>query len=538
MTIRVTNFRVSLNKDADDLGSIVAERLRLPLKEVERLQIVRKAIDARRKPQISFVYTLDVDVKAEPQVIAKFKRDQDITRKAVQEVVHLPFGSKSLQYPPVVVGMGPAGLFAALWLAKYGFKPIVFERGQDVDARTENVAAFWQGGELNPESNVQFGEGGAGTFSDGKLTTRINDPRMAEVLGELVEAGAPREIVYLHKPHVGTDRLRIVVKNLRQKIIALGGQVYFQSKITDILTADKRITGIEVNKTTHLPCEVLLLGIGHSARDTYQLLDKRGVALEAKPFSVGVRIEHEQKLIDTAQYGQAAGHQRLGPADYALVYHDQATKRSAYSFCMCPGGHVVAAASEADSVVVNGMSNFARNSGMANSALVVGVNPDDFGDDHPLGGVKFQRKWEKAAFVAGGRNYCAPAQRLEDFFQERSTAGLEQLAQCTYRPAVAPANLHQCLPDFVSKTLVAGIQDFGKKIAGFSNPEVIITGVETRTSAPVRIQRKPDFESINTPGLYPIGEGAGYAGGITSAALDGINAAIRIITTYKPGTGD
>ncbi len=535
MTIRITNFRVPLERDTDDLRPLAAERLRLPVQEVETLQIARKAVDARRKPQISFVYTLDVDVRAEAGVAKRLRRDKDVALKIPRGNFALAPGTKLLAQPPVVVGMGPAGLFAALWLAKYGFNPILLERGRDVDTRMADVAAFWRGEALHPESNVQFGEGGAGTFSDGKLTTRVNDPLMEHVLRALVDAGAPPEITYLHKPHIGTDRLRTVVKKLREKIIALGGQVHFQSKVTDILLTGGRIAGVEINDTAQMSCQLLLLGIGHSARDTYQLLYDRGVAVEAKPFSIGVRIEHEQALIDYAQYGQAAGHPRLGAADYTLVYHDPETKRAAYSFCMCPGGYVVAAASEPGGVVVNGMSDFARNSGVANSALVVAVNPADFATGHPLGGISFQRRWERAAFKAGGSNYRAPAQRLEDFFRERPSAGLGHPAQATYRPAATPADLHRCLPDYVTKTLLAGLQNFEKKIPGFSAPDVIITGVETRTSAPVRIRRREDFESVSTPGLYPVGEGAGYAGGITSAALDGLKAAIQIIKTYKPG---
>ncbi|HWR55694.1 MAG TPA: hypothetical protein VN462_04275, partial [Negativicutes bacterium] len=342
MTIRITNFRVPLERDTDDLRPLTAERLRLPVQEVETLQIARKAVDARRKPQISFVYTLDVDVRAEAGVAKRLRRDKDVALKIPRGNFALAPGTKLLAQPPVVVGMGPAGLFAALWLAKYGFKPILLERGRDVDTRMADVAAFWRGEALHPESNVQFGEGGAGTFSDGKLTTRVNDPLMEHVLRALVDAGAPPEITYLHKPHIGTDRLRTVVKKLREKIIALGGQVHFQSKVTDILLTGGRIAGVEINDTAQMSCQLLLLGIGHSARDTYQLLYDRGVAVEAKPFSIGVRIEHEQALIDYAQYGQAAGHPRLGAADYTLVYHDPETKRAAYSFCMCPGGYVVA----------------------------------------------------------------------------------------------------------------------------------------------------------------------------------------------------
>lgn len=538
MTLRITNLRMPLDQDTDDLRGTVAERLRLPLQGVDAVKIVRKAIDARRKPNVSFVYTLDVDVQAEAKVVARLTKDKDVALKVPLIEPALQLGSRVLQYAPVIVGMGPAGLFAALKLAEAGFRPIVLERGRDVDARARDVAAFWQTGELNPESNVQFGEGGAGTFSDGKLTTRINDPRTDLVLRELIEAGAPPEIAYLHKPHVGTDRLRVVVKNLRNKIIALGGQVQFQSKVTDVFIEQQRIVGVEINNSATLPCTVLLLGIGHSARDTYRLLYERGVELAAKPFSIGVRIEHPQDLIDKAQYGQAAGHPRLGPADYALVHHDENTKRAVYSFCMCPGGHVVAAASESGGVVVNGMSNYARSSGIANSALVVGVNPADYQSDSPLGGIEFQCKWEQAAFIAGGSNYHAPGQRLEDFLQGRASSSLKEAAPPTYRPAVNPTDLHSCLPDFVTKTLASGLTHYGRKIRGFDSPDVIMTGVETRTSAPVRIVRKANLESVNTEGLYPIGEGAGYAGGITSAALDGLNAAIEVIQTYRLGAGD
>jgi uncharacterized protein len=535
MTIRITNLRIPLNKDKDDLGPPVAERLRLGVPDVFDMRIARKATDARRKPNISFVYTVDVDVKAESKVLAKFTHDKDVTLKVSQPDVILQIGSIPLKHPPVVVGMGPAGLFAALWLAKYGFRPIVLERGRDVDSRARDVALFWQGGELDPDSNVQFGEGGAGTFSDGKLTTRVNDPRTNEVLQELIAAGAPPEIAYLHKPHIGTDQLRLVVKNIREKIIALGGKIHFLSKVTDIYMERQRVTGIEINGATRIPCDRLILGIGHSARDTYRLLYDRGVELEAKPISMGVRIEHPQKLIDVSQYGQTAGHPRLGAADYALVHHDKDTQRAVYSFCMCPGGKVVAAASELGGVVVNGMSNYARNSGIANSALVVAVNPDDYGTTNPLGGIDFQRAWEQAAFRVGGSNYHAPAQRLDDFFAQRTSADLKAGVASSYRPAVTPSDLHQCLPDFVTKTLANGLKDFGKKIRGFGGDDVIMTGVETRTSAPIRICRNDRFESVNTGGLYPIGEGAGYAGGITSAALDGLNAAIQIIQTFtKP----
>lgn len=529
--LKISNFRVPLSEDAP-LEQLVGRRLKLAPEAVKQVVILRRAIDARRKHNINFVYTLEVEVTVPPgQALARLRGDKDValvTPVVLEEIIP---GTKPLANRPVVVGAGPAGLFAAYMLAKHGYKPLLIERGRNVDERAEDIAGFWQTGKLDPVSNVQFGEGGAGTFSDGKLTTRVTDPKMAEVLTIMVDAGAPPEIKYLHKPHIGTDKLRQVVKNIRNRIIEMGGQVEFEARLTNVETKDGRVSGLTVNDSRYLPCEALFLAIGHSARDTYELLYQAKIAMEAKPFAIGVRIEHPQELIDRAQYGVSAGHPNLGAADYALVYQDKASGRAAYSFCMCPGGLVVAAASEAGGVVTNGMSLFSRDSGIANSALAVTVNPADFGSN-VLDGVEFQRRYERLAFALGGQSYAAPSQTVGDFLAGKS-GSKKYLVTPSYRPGVIPADLTRCLPEFVTATLAKALPDFGRKIRGFDHPGAVLTGVETRTSAPIRIIRGQDFVSINTAGLYPVGEGAGYAGGIMSAALDGMNAAISFIKEYK-----
>lgn len=528
--IRITDFRVSIDDDAP-LARLAAKRLKLPASAVKNVSIFRKALDARRKGSISFVYTLDVAVDApEGQTVTRIG-DSHVALVAEPPPEPVFCGSQILTERPVVIGFGPAGMLAALTLAEQGFRPIVLERGRDMDRRTADVAAFWQSGQLDEVSNVQFGEGGAGTFSDGKLTTRVTDPGMRQVLDLFIEAGAPPEIRYWYKPHIGTDRLRSVVKNIRQKIISLGGEVRFEAKVEDIDVANGKITGVILADGTRISTSVVLLGIGHSARDTYAMLWRRGVAMEAKPFAIGVRIEHPQDLIDAAQYGQSTGHRSLGPADYALVYHDKNSGRTAYSFCMCPGGLVVAAASEAGGVVTNGMSLYQRDSGIANSALVVNVTTADYGGE-VLGGIELQRRYEQAAYRLGGANYRAPAQTVGDFLNGKIA---HSLPSASYRPGLTGALLSECLPDYVIATLRQALPDFGRKIRGFDRPDAVMTGVETRTSAPVRILRE-EFQSPSILGLYPIGEGAGYAGGIMSASLDGMNAALAIIRTYRfPG---
>ena len=530
--LRIANFRVAIDDDSP-LPLLAARRLRLPPGSVTAVTIVRRAVDARRKSNITFVYSLDVAVTVpEGQVLARLAGDRDVAARAEEAPPPVVPGHKPLDWPPVVVGAGPAGLFAALTLAEHGYRPVLLERGQDVETRTRDVARFWQTGEFDPASNVQFGEGGAGTFSDGKLTTRVSDPRSAQVLDTLVAAGAPPEIKYLHKPHVGTDKLRAVVAALRRRIIAAGGTVEFASQVTDIAVDGGALTGLIVNGNRHIPANIALFAVGHSARDTYKMFAGRGVAMTAKPFAVGLRIEHPQELIDRAQYGALAGHPRLGAADYALVFQDRAAGRTAYSFCMCPGGLVVAAASEAGGVVTNGMSLFARASGLANSALVVNVGPTDFGDG-ALAGIEFQRRWERLAYEAGGRTYAAPVQTVGGFLAGRS-GGRDFLAPPSYRPDTAAADLAACLPPAVAATLARALPDFGRKIKGFDHPGAVLTGVETRTSAPVRIVRGADYMSVTVAGLVPVGEGAGYAGGIMSAALDGLNAALAVIGEYRP----
>lgn len=528
--LKISNFRVALTDDTP-LAELAARRLQLALDNIGDVSIIRRAVDARRKQNITLVYTLAVEINIPTeQVLANLDGDKDVVLIAPAAPQAIMPGSRALANRPVVVGAGPAGLFAAYMLAQYGYKPLLLERGRDIGRRTGDTAAFWRTGKLDETSNVQFGEGGAGTFSDGKLTTRVNDPRLTEVLEVLIAAGAPPEIKYLHKPHIGTDKLRQVVKNIRNRIIELGGQVEFECRLSSLTIKDGRLAGITINDNRTMPCEALFLAIGHSARDTYQMLYQQQIAMEAKAFAIGVRIEHPQALIDTAQYGAAAGHPRLGAADYALVYQDRVAGRAAYSFCMCPGGLVVAASSENGGVVTNGMSLFNRDSGIANSALAVSVTPADYGFG-VLDGIEFQRRYERLAFELGGSDYRAPVQTVGDFLAGKSGSD-NYLVTPSYRPGVKPADLRRCLPDFVAATLIKALPCFGRKIKGFDQPGAVLTGVETRTSAPVRLLRDPHFVSTNTVGLYPVGEGAGYAGGIMSAALDGMNAATSFIRQH------
>lgn len=538
MKFRYNNFRLPVGKKVE-LTRAVAKELGIPPDLLQRVEIKKKALDARRKNALSFVYTLDLHVddyfpdSLKERLLAK---GLQAVRKNKNEP--LQSGTEKLPLRPVVIGTGPAGLFCALLLSSRGYRPLVLERGKNVEERTRDVEHFWTTGQFSPESNVQFGEGGAGTFSDGKLTTRINDARVEKVLQEFVEAGAPPEILYLHKPHIGTDKLKVVVKSLREKIISLGGEVRFACKVTDFLIEEGKIKGLIVNGGETIRCVVVVAAIGHSARDTYQSLYDRGVHFEPKPFSIGVRIEHLQKAIDLAQYGKYAGHADLGAAEYQLVYRDRSTGRTAYTFCMCPGGTVVAAASEAGGVVTNGMSEFCRDGRNANSALAVTIDVEDFGSDHPLAGIEFQRRWEQAAFRLGGGTYFAPAQKVGDFLEGKVGDPKRGRVKPTYRPGVVGADLAQCLPPYVTEVLKRAIPALDKKLQGFAHPDGVMTAVETRTSAPVRITRGQNGMSVNTYGLYPAGEGAGYAGGIVSAAVDGMRIAEKIISTFALPPGD
>ena len=440
-------------------------------------------------------------------------------------------GKEKMNSRPIIVGMGPAGMFAGLVLAKNGYRPLVIERGEKIEDRTKTVEQFWDTGKLNLESNVQFGEGGAGTFSDGKLTTRIKDKRCNFVLDTFLKYGAPEEIAYDGKPHIGTDNLKIVVKNIRNRIVELGGKILFNSKLQDLIIENRELKSLIVNGD-EIPCSNLILAIGHSSRDTYEMLFKRKVFMEPKAFAVGVRVEHLQHMIDVRQYGKFAGHPKLGHADYRLTYRDR-NGRGVYSFCMCPGGKVVAAASEEGELVTNGMSYYSRNLDNANSAVVVTVGGDDFQGNSPLKGMEFQRHYEKLAYKLGGGGYTAPVQLIRDFLKEEVSTKLGKVKP-TYRPGYEFRDLKVCLPPEVVGGLQEGFTNFEKKIKGYAKGDGIITGIETRTSAPVRIPRRDNLESISVRGLYPCGEGAGYAGGIISAAVDGMKAAENIIEKYKP----
>lgn len=528
--LRITNLRVSID-NKKTLAALAAKKLRIPPQAVLGVVVVRKAVDARRKQNIVFVYTVDVKVAGREADVLKRAAAGDVKLAPPTEPFAPARGSQEMASRPVIVGFGPAGMAAGLILAKYGYAPLILERGACVEERQAAICRFEQTGELDVRTNIQFGEGGAGTFSDGKLTTRVNDSQMKTVLEMFVNAGAPEEILYVNKPHIGTDKLCTMVKNIREEIKRLGGEVRFGAQVTDIGVTDGRITAVEVNGEETVEASVVLLGIGHSARDTYRMLHANGIAMEPKPFSIGVRIEHPQEMIDRAQYGESAGHPALGAADYALVYHDKTNGRTAYSFCMCPGGQVVGATSIEGGVVTNGMSVFARDSGVANSALVVNVDPSDCGGGI-LDGAAFQDKWERKAYEVGGSNYHAPCQTVGDFLN--GTEGTPFLVEPSYRPGVVRAKLTDCLPTFVTDTLRHALPEFGRKIRGFDHEGAVMTGIETRTSAPIRIRRTSELESENAAGLYPMGEGAGYAGGIMSAALDGLHTAETIMAKYRP----
>jgi len=512
------NLALFLEEDESLLPQRIAAIFVLSPAQVLSCRVVRKGVDARKKPRIKFVYTVEFTVADPESFWARHAGHGDLERVAA--VPPVVFSRMADGERIVVVGSGPAGLFASLRLVEYGLRPVLLERGREMDTRVRDVGRFWQKGELDEESNIQFGEGGAGTFSDGKLTTRVRDPQTGYVLARLVEFGAPEEIAWLARPHIGTDRLRGVVVNIRRFLVSRGVEVRFGARLTDLRLREGGIHAVVVNGSEELPCDRLLLCPGHSARDTYAMLDARRVPLESKPFAVGLRVEHPQELINRIQYGLAS-HPKLSPADYALTYNDTASGRSAYSFCMCPGGVVVASSSESGGVVTNGMSSHGRNTPWANSALVATVRREDFRGSSPLAGIGFQRELEQRAFTLGGADYHAPAQNLLAFLGKGKGGRVDS----TYRPGVREVELERLLPDYVSRTLRDGIAAFERKMRGFITAEATLVGVESRTSAPVRILRGEDFQSVGVSGLYPCGEGAGYAGGIMSAALDGIRVA-------------
>ena len=522
--LRIDQLRLSPGQSESILSGKIAKLLRLPAGDILRTEILRRAVDARE--ELFFVYTVAAEVKNEAQVLRRC-RDKRVSRYT-PEIYHLPAPCAADDIPPVVVGAGPAGLFAALVLAHAGLKPILLERGQPTEQRTLDVEAFWSGGPLNTESNVQFGEGGAGAFSDGKLNTGTRDPRHRFILQQLVDCGAPESILADAKPHVGTDYLHIVLKNLRRRLTELGCDIRFGHRLEAVHHQGGVLTELTVHSqgtTYRLPCRQLILALGHSARDTVETLYGCGLAMEAKPFAVGVRIEHRQSAIDAVQYRKFAGHPALGAATYKLSCH-LPNGRSAFSFCVCPGGQVVAAASESGRAVTNGMSEYARDKENINGALLVNVTPADFPSDHPLAGITFQRQLEEAAFVLGGSDYRAPCQRVGDFLLHRPSEGSGSVTP-SYRPGVKWCDLHRCLPDFVAETLELALPELERRLPGYAAPDAVLTAVESRSSAPVRIPRDETYQA-NIRGVYPCGEGAGYAGGILSAAADGMRCAEQI----------
>lgn len=524
--LRVSEIKLPLDHPEEVLPRAIADRLAIPADDLLSFHVHRRGYDARKRDHIQLVYTIDAELRNESTVLARFHADPhvvptpDMRYKFVANAAAAPDAPR-----PVVVGMGPCGLFAGLILAQMGFRPIILERGKAVRERTKDTFGLWRKQVLNPESNVQFGEGGAGTFSDGKLYSQIKDPRHLgrKVLEEFVRAGAPEEILYVSKPHIGTFRLVSMVEKMRASMEALGAEIRFEQRVADLDLDQGRIRGVMLASGEYLPCSHLVLAVGHSARDTFQMLHDRGVYLEAKPFSIGFRIEHPQSLIDRDRFGKHIRHPVLGAADYKLVHHCR-NGRSVYSFCMCPGGTVVAATSEPNRVVTNGMSQYSRAERNANAGIVVGITPEDY-PGGPLAGIAFQRHWESRAFELGGGGYLAPAQRVEDFLAGRPSTALGTV-QPSYTPGVTPTDLSTALPDYAVQAIREALPAFDRKIKGYAMADAVLTAVETRTSSPLRIRRKDDdYQSVNVAGLYPAGEGAGYAGGIYSAAIDGIEVA-------------
>ena len=513
--IKITNIKIKADLSDDELFEKIYKKYKINKNDVTERRIIKKSIDARNKADIFYNYSVELECKNEN----KIKNVQIVKKEEPFKIIVNRKSSKR----PVIIGAGPAGLFSALTLAQNGIKPIIIEQGKTVDERKKDVEEFQKTGKLNTLSNVQFGEGGAGTFSDGKLTSGIHNPLCKNVLKEFYNFGAPEQILYINKPHIGTDNLINIIRNMRNEIIKLGGEFLFNEKVTDFEFENSKVTAVICSK--RIETDTVILAIGHSARSTFEKLYEKGVKMEKKNFSIGVRIEHKQSMINKSQYGEITK-LKLPPAEYKMAYHGE--NRSCYTFCMCPGGTVIASSSELETIVTNGMSVYARNGENANSAVLVNVTPNDFKGESPLEGMYFQKDLEQKAFKLGGSNYNAPIQRFEDFENNVKSTHIGEIKP-TYKPGVTLSNLNEILPDFISKTLIEGIKYFDKSIKGFAHPDAILTGVETRSSSPVQITRNENKQS-NIKGLYPCGEGAGYAGGIMSAAVDGIKCAIAVLT--------
>jgi len=527
--LRLTDINLPLDHDEQALERAILSKLNIDKSQLLSFNLFKRGYDARNNKNIQLIYTLDVEVGSQEDLLAQFSRDPHVRITPDMTYKFVAQAPANLKHRPVVVGLGPCGLFAALILAQMGFNPIILERGKAVRERTKDTFGFWRKQALNPESNVQFGEGGAGTFSDGKLYSQVKDRKHygRKVLHEFVAAGAPEEIMYVSKPHIGTFKLVNMVEKMRATIIELGGEFRFSTRV-EKLDLDKsgkthKMKGLHLSGGDYLPCEHVILAIGHSARDTFTALHEQGVYIEAKPFSVGFRIEHEQSMIDSERFGANAGNPILGAADYKLVHHCK-NGRTVYSFCMCPGGTVVAAASEPGRVVTNGMSQYSRHERNANSAIVVGITPEEDYPGDPLAGIELQRRLEELAFTVGGENYHAPAQLIGDFLAGKTSSEIGDVKP-SYTPGITLTDLSKVVPDFVTQAIREAIPAFNRQIKGFAKADGLLTGVETRTSSPICIKRDENYQSVNVQGLYPAGEGAGYAGGIWSAGIDGIRVA-------------
>ncbi len=530
--LRLSEVKLSLDRTEADIQSAILKKLSIAPQDLIRYTIFKRSYDARKRGAVSFVYVIDVETTREKQLLQRFKKDPHIIPTPDTSYRYVAQAAAKIEQRPIVIGCGPCGRFAGLLLAQMGFCPIILERGKAVHDRSVDTFGFWSKAKFNPESNAQFGEGGAGTFSDGKLYSRIKDAQHhgRKVLAELVNAGAAPEILYINKPHIGTYRLVKIVENIRNTIESLGGEIRFQSRVENINIENGQVCGVTLASGEYIPSNHVILAVGHSARDTFEMIHQAGVYIEPKPFSIGFRVEHPQTLIDKCRLGSQIGHPMLGAADYSLVHHC-ANGRSVYSFCMCPGGQVVAATSEVGRVVTNGMSQYERSGKNANSGIVVGITPADY-PGSPIAGIEFQRRLEEKAFELGGGTYEAPGQLVGDFLTAQASTQLGTVKP-SYKPGVHLCDLSSSLPDYAIEAIREAIPAFDKQLDGFAMHDAVLTGVETRTSSPICIKRGSDYQSLNTKGLYPAGEGAGYAGGILSAGVDGIKVAEAVALSIQ-----